>query len=45
MHYLRTGEEDHPFSDTIEMTKILIAGIMSREQGGRRVYLSEIHER
>ena len=45
VHYLRTGEEDHPFSDTIEMTKILIAGIMSREQGGRRVYLSEIHER
>ncbi len=44
-HWLRTGEEDHPFSDTVEMTKILIAGIRSREEGGRRVYLSEIRER
>ncbi len=45
IHYLRTGEEDHPFADTVEMTKILIAGIRSREEGGRRVYLSEIKER
>lgn len=44
-HYLRTGEEDHPFSDTIEMAKILIAGLRSREEGGRRVYLDEIKER
>ena len=45
VNYLRTGEEPHPFADTIEMTKILIAGIRSREEGGRRVYLSEIKER
>ena len=45
VHYLRTGEDDHPFSDTIEMTKILIAGLKSRDEGGRRVYLSEIKER
>ena len=44
-HWLRTGEADHPFSDTVEMVKILIAGIRSREEGGRRVYLSEIRER
>ena len=44
-HYLRTGEDDHPFSDTVEMAKILIAGLRSREEGGRRVYLSEIKER
>ncbi len=45
VHYLRTGERDHPFEDTIEMAKIIIAGIRSREEGGRRVYLSEIKER
>lgn len=43
--WLRTGEIDYPFEDTIEMAKIIIAGIRSREEGGRRVYLSEIHER
>jgi hypothetical protein len=43
--FLRTGKHPHPFTDTIEMTKILIAGIISRNQGGRRVYLSEIKER
>lgn len=41
--FLRTGEADHPFSDTIEMAKIIIAGIRSREEDGRRVYLSEIN--
>ena len=45
VHYLRTGEADHPFEDTIEMAKIIIAGIRSREEGGRKVYLSEIRER
>jgi hypothetical protein len=29
----------------VEMAKIIIAGIRSREEGGRRVYLSEIAER
>lgn len=45
VNYLRTGEEEYPFGDTIEMAKIIIAGIKSREEGGRRVYLSEIRER
>lgn len=45
INYLRTGEGDYPFTDTIEMTKILIAGLRSRSEGGRRVYLSEINER
>ena len=40
--FLRTGEADHPFEDTVEMAKIIIAGIRSREEGGRRVFLSEI---
>lgn len=43
VQYLRTGEADHSFDDTIEMTKIIIAGIRSRQEGGRRVLLSEIH--
>lgn len=42
--YLRTGIPPHPFADTVEMAKIIIAGIRSREEGGRRVYLSEISE-
>ena len=42
VEYLRTGEEPHPFEDTVELIKIIIAGIRSREEGGRRVYLSEI---
>lgn len=42
VEFLRTGEPDHPFEDTIEMAKIIIAGIRSREEGGRKVFLSEI---
>lgn len=45
IQYLRTGEEEYPFADTVEMAKIIIAGIISREEGGRRVWLSEIKER
>jgi hypothetical protein len=42
VEFLRTGKTDHPFEDTIEMAKIIIAGIRSREEGGRKVFLSEI---
>ena len=42
--YLRSGEYSFPFSETIELMKIIIAGIRSREEGGRRVSLSEIAE-
>lgn len=42
VEFLRTGKADHPFEDTIEMAKIIIAGIRSREEGGRKVFLSEI---
>lgn len=44
VHYLRTGEEPFPFTETIELMKLVIGGIMSREQGGRKVMLSEIKE-
>ena len=42
VEYLRTGVRPFPFSDTIELMKLVIAGIRSREAGGREVALSEI---
>ena len=40
--WLRTGEEPFPFEETVELMKLVIAGLRSREQGGREVFLSEI---
>jgi hypothetical protein len=40
--YLRTGELPFPFEQTVELMKLIIAGIRSREEGGRIVMLSEI---
>ncbi|MCL5104007.1 MAG: Gfo/Idh/MocA family oxidoreductase [Armatimonadetes bacterium] len=42
IRYLRTGEHPFPFEETIELMKIVIAGIKSREEGGREVALDEI---
>ena len=42
VRYLRTGERPFPFSQTEELMRMVIAGIMSREQDGREVALSEI---
>lgn len=42
VRWLRTGEEPFPFSETVELMKLVIAGIRSREEGGREVFLSEI---
>jgi predicted dehydrogenase len=39
---LRTGEPPLPFSQTVELMAILIAGIRSRAEGGREVPLREI---
>ncbi len=41
--YLRTGELPFAFDETVELMKIIIAGIQSRNQDGRTVMLSEIH--
>ena len=41
-HYLRTGEPPFPFEHTVELIKLIIAGIRSREEGGRTVMLNEI---
>ncbi len=40
--WLRTGEEPVDFEDTVEMMKIIIAGLRSSEENGRVVYLNEI---
>jgi hypothetical protein len=42
VRYLRTGVRPFPFEETIELSRIVIAGIQSREQGGREVLLEEI---
>jgi hypothetical protein len=40
--YLRTGTRPVPFAETVELMKIIIAGIRSREQGGAVVRLDDI---
>ncbi len=42
VNWLRTGVEPVDFSDSVEMMKIIIAGLRSRNEGGRVVNLSEI---
>jgi predicted dehydrogenase len=41
--FLKTGEPPFPFEETIELMKIIIAGIRSRKEDGREVALDEIH--
>jgi len=45
VHYLRTGQRPFPFEETVELMKLVIAGLRSREEGGREVFISEIKER
>ena len=40
--YLRTEEPPFPFEETVELMKIIIGGLISRDEGGRTVQLSEI---
>lgn len=40
--YLRTGRRPFPFAETVELMKLVIAGIRSRDEGGREVFLDEI---
>lgn len=40
--YLRTGARPFPFAETVELMKLVVAGRVSREQGGRLVNLDEI---
>jgi predicted dehydrogenase len=40
--YVRSGMEPYPFAETIELMSVLIAGIVSKQEDGRRVLVSEI---
>lgn len=40
--YVETGKEPFPFDETVELMKIIIAGIKSREQNGREIFISDI---
>lgn len=40
--YVRTGATPYPFSETIELMSVLIAGIRSRTEGSRSVPIAEI---
>lgn len=40
--YLETNVRPYPFEETTELMKIIIAGIISRKEGGRKVMLDEI---
>lgn len=42
--YLRTGRPPVPWEETGELMQLVIAGIESREQGGRKVFLSELEQ-
>ena len=42
VNWLRTGKEPFPFEETVELMKMIVAGLRSREEGGRVVLLSEI---
>jgi predicted dehydrogenase len=40
--FLRAGKSAYPFSDTVELMAIIIAGLRSRDEGCRRVEVAEI---
>lgn len=42
VHWLRTGEEPFPFEQTVELMKLVVLGLRSREEGGRKILLSEL---
>jgi len=42
VQYLRTGSRPFPFSETIELMKLVIAGIRSREQNGQEIFLKDM---
>ena len=42
VQWLRTGDPPVPFQQTVELMKLIIAAVRSREEGGRFVKLSEV---
>jgi len=43
-HYLATGEEPFPFAETVDLMRIIAAGILSRGRGGRTLRLPDMLE-
>lgn len=41
--FVKTGQRPYPFEETVELMAVIIAGIRSREQGGRMVALDEVY--
>ncbi len=39
VHFLKTGERPFPWSETVELMKLLIGGIESREQNGKEILI------
>lgn len=42
IEYLRTGQLPFPFAETVELMKIIIAALRSRDEAGRTVLLDEV---
>ncbi len=42
INYLRTGIRPFPYSETEELMRMVIAGIESREQGGKEIFLADL---
>ena len=40
VEFLRTGEHPFPWQETVELMKLVIAGIESREQGGKEIFIA-----
>ncbi|MBE7030199.1 MAG: Gfo/Idh/MocA family oxidoreductase [Ruminococcaceae bacterium] len=43
IRFAKGGERPYPFTETVELMELVIAGIRSRNEGGRKVLVSEIH--
>ena len=39
VHFLQTGERPFPWQETVELMKLLIGGIESREQNGKEILI------
>jgi predicted dehydrogenase len=42
---LRTGRDSHPFSETVEQILVVIAGLASRAENGRRIEIATLRDR
>ena len=42
---LRTGRDSHPFSETVEQMLVIIAGLESRAENGKRVEVAAVRDR